>query len=89
MLVKWPNKNHKTDFFFNFSISKCYNIQINTTRQSSKQHLFHIYIYIYKCIYVGATCFGPVGHAGALQENSWICFLGGPEDDPLGRNLSP
>jgi len=27
-------------------------------------------------------------NAGKLN-NSWTCFLGGPEDDLLGRNMSP
>ena len=29
-----------------------------------------------------------IPNAGKLN-NSWICFLGGPEDDLLGRNMSP
>ena len=35
-------------------------------------------------MYVRATCFDLVGHPQALQENrsnSWISFLGGPEND--------
>ena len=37
--------------FFKFSIPKCYNLQVNTIRQSITQHLFYIqrYIYIYIC----------------------------------------
>jgi len=49
--------------FLKFSIPKCYNIKLNTTRQSLT-HLF-----IYSIIYVRATCFDLVGHPQALQEN--------------------
>ena len=54
-------------FCFNFSIPKCYNIQINTTSQSSTQRLFYIHKGMY--IYVRATCFDLAGHPQDLQEN--------------------
>jgi len=87
---------------------------LNTSRQSLIQLLF-----IYKGIYVRATCFDVVGHPQAIQEyrskrcfvfphygipnackhlgshnaekqnNAYICVLGCPEDDVLGRNMSP
>ena len=56
--------------------------------------------FIYNAIYVRATCFDLVGHPQALQEKqiqelfSFLhcgipnVFLGGPEDDLLGRNVS-
>ena len=38
---------------------------------------------------VTETCehLGP--HNAGKLNNSWICFLGGPEDDRLCRNMSP
>ena len=57
-------------------------------------------LFVYKIIYVRATCFDLVGHPQALKEHrSKRCVgflhygipyvLGGPEDDLLGRNMSP
>jgi len=69
--------------FFKFSIPKCYDVQINTTHQSIARHL---------CI-VGSQMLTSCEHLGSHNaeklNNSWICFLGGPEEDRLGRNMSP
>jgi hypothetical protein len=45
-LNSWRLYEAKNNFLFNFSIPKCYNIQINTVRQSVTQHLFYIQRYI-------------------------------------------
>ena len=35
------------------------------------------------------TCQHLGSHNAENLNNAWICALGGPEDDLLGRNMSP
>jgi len=87
MELAWPAINLK------FSIPKCYNIQINTIRQSITQLLFHIKWYIWQgdMFRPSRSSSGPLqrSHNADKLNNFWVCFLGGPEDDRLGRNMSP
>jgi len=44
---------------------------------------------VYNFASVTESCEHLESHNVDKLNNSWICFLGGPEDDRLGRNMSP
>jgi len=48
-----------------------------------------IYTRLYTFASVTETCEHLGSHNADKLNNSAICFLGGPEDDQLGRNMSP
>ena len=49
----------------------------------------HVYTTIYTFASVTETCEHMGSHNAEKRKNSWICFLGVPENDRLSRNMSP
>jgi len=75
--------HHKVHILIFYHIRQVSNFTLKSSH--NKLNLYNLYTFAF----VTETCEHFGSHNADKLTSYWISFLGGPEDDRLGRNMSP